>query len=49
MPDNTNISIDIEKLKTGLIYKAGNKPDFINKVKHMVEQPDYIKECSTIC
>lgn len=46
MSDNTNISVDIEKLKIGLIYKAGDESDFINKIMYMIEHPDYMKECS---
>lgn len=46
MSNNTNISVDIERLRIGLIYEAGNMTDFEQKVKYMVEHPDYMHECA---
>lgn len=45
MSDNTNISVDIDALRIGLTYKAGDKEDFKRKVSYMVAHRDFMKEC----
>lgn len=42
--DNTNISIDIEKLKIGFTYKAGDLDDFKAKLNIFKQNPSLIKE-----
>lgn len=44
MSDNTNISIDIEKLKIGFTYKAGDLDDFKAKLNIFKQNPSLIKE-----
>lgn len=44
MSDNTNISVDIEALKIGKIYKSGDKEDLEEKLKFFIQNPNYIKE-----
>lgn len=45
MSDNTNISVDIDALRIGLTYKAGDKEDFERQVTYMVEHPAFMDEC----
>lgn len=45
MSDNTNISVDIEALGIGLVYKAGDETDLISKIEYMRTHPKYTQEC----
>jgi glycosyltransferase involved in cell wall biosynthesis len=44
MSDNTNISVDIDTLKIGLTYKAGDYDDLKAKILYMKENPELLKE-----
>jgi glycosyltransferase involved in cell wall biosynthesis len=44
MSDNTNISVDIDKLKIGLTYKAGDYDDLKDKILYMKNNPKIVKE-----
>lgn len=46
MSDNTNIEVDIEKLKIGLLYKAGDLADLIDKINFFKNNPHLINEYS---
>jgi hypothetical protein len=46
MSDNTNISVDVDKLHIGYTYKAGDVLDFIRVVKKLIENPSDMKEFS---
>lgn len=45
MSDNTNISIDIEKLGIGLYYKAGDEEDLLKKIDFVASNNDYLNKC----
>lgn len=44
MSDNTNISVDIEELRIGKVYRAGNKEDMKRQLSYFVDHPEKIKE-----
>ena len=44
MSDNTNISVDIDKLKIGLTYKAGDYENLKDKILYMKNNPQVVKE-----
>jgi glycosyltransferase involved in cell wall biosynthesis len=44
MSDNTNISVDIDKLKIGLTYKAGDYNDLKAKILYLKNNPQVVKE-----
>lgn len=44
MSDNTNISVDIEALRIGKVYRAGDKEDMKRQLSFFAEHPDKIKE-----
>lgn len=44
MSDNTNISVDIEGLGMGKLYKADDKEDLKAKLKFFVDHPERIRE-----
>ena len=44
MSDNTNISVDIEGNKMGLLYKAGDEADLKEKLSFLASNPDLTRE-----
>lgn len=44
MSDNTNISVDIEALRIGKVYRAGDKEDMKRQLSFFAEHPEKIKE-----
>lgn len=44
MSDNTNISVDIEKYRMGLYYKAGDENDLKSKVMFLTSHPEVVFE-----
>lgn len=44
MSDNTNIDLDIESLKIGFVYKAGDLDDLISKINIFLNTPSLVLE-----
>ena len=44
MSDNTNISVDVEGNKMGLLYKAGDEEDLKEKILFLSSHPELTRE-----